>query len=141
MKRLVCFLVCIIFSFTLFASELEVLSITKDSSRNLIMINYKTTQQDGTVAYGKYAVAPFNLYGKTEEEILSWAESNLNNINTNVTVNEFFKNNTNLAPLLSKLIGRKYTSSEAEAKIDTDKDGIVDITYTIKTDGTYVEKK
>ena len=94
--------------------------ITKSDKENYILNDIKThTLSLVQKEFDKNAPKTFN-------EIV---------VDYNRAANEAF-----MADSLDKLIGKKVSATEVEKKIDTDNDGILDKTITLKADGTKIEK-
>lgn len=115
-----------------YAVDAEIKSITKDENRNIYWVDVDYVF-DGKTVRNSYPVAAYNLIDKTDAEVASFLKVNIEHQCGNYVANKFFKSNNTLQPKVDKLIGNKYKITEVDTEIDTK-------TYTIKEDGTFVEK-
>jgi hypothetical protein len=130
----------VLFASNVFAVNAKVKSITRDEPRNIFWVVIEYTMEDGEVIENAYPVTTFNLMDKTQSQIQEFLVANVKSQCRSYIAHEFFERNDILENKLSQLIGAELTVTETDVEYDYDNDGTVDKAYTVKEDGTYVEK-
>jgi len=97
---------------------------------------------DGKKVLNPYPMDFKNTVGKTDQEIISWIDVNID-YQMGLYIEDEYRKKENVRLVIEKLssiIGREYSKDTAVLKYDIDGSGIADVELSVKTDGTSVEK-
>jgi hypothetical protein len=97
---------------------------------------------DGRVILNAYPFDMKNYAGKTNAEFFQWIKTNVE-YQCDRYIEAEFRKKKNQSEIITKLntllLNKSMTKQNAELTFDKNNDGIDDLKWTIKTDGTYVE--
>jgi len=111
----------------------------KDRDYIWIKVEYDV---EGKKIINEYPMDFKNTVNKTDAEIIAWIDVNIQ-YQIDRYIEAEFRKNINNQIILDKLQGmlnKQYTKDSTLLIFDSDGDGKSDIEWTIKTDGSYVEK-
>jgi len=131
---------CLITSFAFADVKAKIVDIKRlDRDYIWIEIEYDI---DGRKVTNTYPMDFKNIAGKTDQEITDWVDINIDYQIDRYIETDFRKNvnDSIIQQKLQSLVGKEYTKKSAILEFDINNDGIADTEWTIKQDGSYVEK-
>ena len=151
MKKTVLILIAILLMSSVSYADVtnEILAKEINSSGNIVIkTQYKVDGVEVDSAYShngkKYWYKVYNytkFLGMSNQEIIDKIDSDIVEVSQGLVVKEFTKKqNEEVLKVLDSVIGTKNTVQTTQIIMDTDNDGTLDKTWTIKTDGTKTEK-